>query len=155
MSTKIVTRKLEKENAILHSIACNICHNGGAEVDKYFKTCTRVVDNETGIFKASFRGRCLMGKNVQLPDGYKGVVLKEKASVYSDQQDRTLEITEHFDQMTYWNLETKPTQNDQFVTSMDWLSAAQVLHASVDDLEEGEEVNKENDSQPKCTPPER
>ena len=49
MATKIITRKADQENATMHSIACNISHNGEAEVDKYFKTCTKVVDNEAGI----------------------------------------------------------------------------------------------------------
>lgn len=116
------------EDVIVHLMPCNIDYNGPAEVGRYFNSC---IKTDKGASKGSFRGRCILGKTVSMPSGYKGVITNEKNAIFSDAQSRKLEVTKSFDKMTYWNLETRPSQNDAIMNAFDWASVASILHAPI------------------------
>lgn len=76
--------------------------------------------------EASFRGHPLRGKVVQLPEGYKGLILEETIQ-RSDDQERTLHVKQIFKEITYWNWDRVPTQNDVFLAAMDWIDIASAV----------------------------
>ncbi|KAF0039808.1 hypothetical protein F2P81_008043 [Scophthalmus maximus] len=81
----------------------------------------------------SFRGRGLKGQELNCPQGYTGLVLKEINKPGSDQEDRTLKVSSVFDKLTYWNLETPPNSDDTIVMAMDWPELAEAIHVPVED----------------------
>ena len=38
-----------------------------------------------------------------------------------------MEVVEHFDRLTYWNLENKPSSDDAIHKAFDWLNMAHVV----------------------------
>ncbi|XP_062855978.1 ribonuclease H2 subunit C [Trichomycterus rosablanca] len=114
----------------VHLLPCEIDHNGPAQVDSFFTPTVKELKNEKTV---SFRGRGLKGQEVQLPQGYKGLVLTEVQRPLSDQEDRVVKVSSVFDQFTYWNLEILPTSDDKIVMAMAWSKLAEVIHAPVED----------------------
>lgn len=78
------------------------------------------------MLKASFRGYPLFGKEIQLPENYYGIILKETNSICSLEQ-KNLYGTQMFDKFTYWNWDSKPTEDDKIITAMDWFDIAEVV----------------------------
>ena len=118
------------DNTILHSIPAQIDYNGEANVHQYFQI-KPTKTGEAGKFKASYRGRPLLGKKIEIPPSYKGYIANKKRDTFSDHQEQTLYVEKSFDSFTLWNLETPPTSNDVLVKSLDWLEVANVLHSPV------------------------
>ncbi|XP_075902792.1 ribonuclease H2 subunit C [Nelusetta ayraudi] len=114
----------------VHLMPCEIEHNGPAQVSQYLDATTKQHKHEKTV---SFRGRGLKGQEVNCPQGYTGIVLKEANKPGSDQEDRTVKLSSVFDTLTYWNLETPPTSDDTVVMAMDWPELAEAIHGPVDD----------------------
>ncbi|XP_046676663.1 ribonuclease H2 subunit C-like [Homalodisca vitripennis] len=113
----------------VHYIPCKIHVDGSAKVSQYFLSST----NKDGELEASFRGHPLKGKIVELPKGYKGLILEETIQ-RSEDQERTLHVTKTFSELTYWNWDKVPTKNDMFLAAMDWIDIADALHSPVDEV---------------------
>ncbi|KPP77079.1 Ribonuclease H2 subunit C-like [Scleropages formosus] len=113
----------------IHLLPCEIEHDGPAEVSRYFTPTVKDHKNEMSV---SFRGRGLKGAEINCPQGYTGLVLKEDNKAASDQEDRTVRISSVFHRFTYWNLETKPNSDDGVVMAMTWPALAEAIHGSVD-----------------------
>eukprot|EP00058_Branchiostoma_floridae_P025003 XP_002610493.1 hypothetical protein BRAFLDRAFT_117815 [Branchiostoma floridae] len=114
----------------LHLLPCEIEHTGPAQVAQYFTPSIR--DNGHGVLQASFRGRELRGGTVSLPEGYTGLVLKEKYKAVSDEEARVFHAGQKFQEFTYWNMETPPSRNDALQKAMHWLDISKAIHAPVD-----------------------
>ncbi|KXJ27137.1 ribonuclease H2 subunit C [Exaiptasia diaphana] len=119
------------ESDRIHSLPCNIDHNGEANISTYFDTTVRSTEQQE--LEASFRGRCLKGSTINVPVGYTGYVFKEERKPITDQEDRVLRATHKFSQFNYWNLETLPSENDAMIKAMQWIDIASVLHKVEDD----------------------
>ncbi|KAL9956770.1 hypothetical protein ACROYT_G038303 [Oculina patagonica] len=130
------------ESSRVHLMACEIDHDGEAPVSSYFDTSVREEATNSGVqngekaLSASFRGRGLNGCVVNLPAGYTGYVMKEEKRPFTDEEDRMMKPTHKFSQLTYWNLETPPSNNDAVVKAMQWINIASALH--------GVDVDSEN-----------
>nr|XP_054759443.1 ribonuclease H2 subunit C-like [Lytechinus pictus] len=81
--------------------------------------------------QVSFRGRLLRGQEIPIPEGYKGVILKEPSKPFTEDEDRTLKATHSFDKFTYWNLETAPSTNDMIQRALAWTNIASAVHSPV------------------------
>ncbi|XP_041037981.1 ribonuclease H2 subunit C isoform X2 [Carcharodon carcharias] len=81
----------------------------------------------------SFRGRALRGRDLPVPLGYVGLVLKEDHEPCLEEEDRRLRVKSAFSSMTYWNLETPPTADDSVVMVMSWTQLAEAIHGPVED----------------------
>ncbi|XP_051716164.1 ribonuclease H2 subunit C [Ctenopharyngodon idella] len=114
----------------IHLLPCEIEHDGPAEVFKYFNPTVKERKQETTV---SFRGRGLKGQELNCPQGYTGLVLKEVQKPASDQEDRIVKVSSVFHNFTYWNLETRPTSDDGVVMAMAWPQLAEAIHGPVDD----------------------
>lgn len=113
----------------VHLLPCEIEHDGRAEVLTYFTSTTKERKHEMSV---SFRGRGLKGQELNCPQGYTGLVLKETQKPASDQEDRTVKVSSVFHNFTYWNLETPPTSDDGVVMAMAWSQLAEAIHGQVD-----------------------
>uniref|UniRef100_A0A8D2JF21 Uncharacterized protein n=1 Tax=Varanus komodoensis TaxID=61221 RepID=A0A8D2JF21_VARKO len=132
-------------------LPCAVHHDGAAAVRRYFAPAIRPAD-APGELSVSFRGRSLKGKEVQLPEGYVGLVLKEDASALSPLevsslarwgvrpdpqmpltapslpiplQERQVRVKSSFDAVTVWNLERAPDSMDEILMAFDWPKIAE------------------------------
>lgn len=130
------------ETKRVHLMACEVDHDGEAQVSNYFDPTVRDegtisgVQNGESALSASFRGRSLKGCVLNVPAGYTGFVMKEGRRPITDEEDRVMKPIHKFSQFTYWNLETPPSNNDAIVKAMQWINIASALH--------GGEVDSEN-----------
>ncbi|XP_030620569.1 ribonuclease H2 subunit C [Chanos chanos] len=114
----------------LHLLPCEIEHNGPAEVSRFYSPTVKDHKHEMTV---SFRGRPLKGQEVNCPQGYTGLVLKEVQRPSSDQEDRIVKVSSVFNNFTRWNLETPPTSDDGVVMAMMWPKLAEAIHGPIDE----------------------
>ncbi|XP_072102173.1 ribonuclease H2 subunit C [Mobula birostris] len=112
----------------VHLLPVTIESDGNARVDQYF---TPAVRERNGELLVSYRGRALRGRDLPMPPGYVGLVLREDQKPCSDEEERAVSVKSAFSSLTYWNLETRPTPDDTVVMAMGWTQIAQALHAPV------------------------
>ena len=115
-----------------HLLPAQIQHTGPAAVSTYFKP-TQQQDAEgrpSGLLKATFRGRQLVGEEVPLPAGYMGTVLQDTlAAEIADGEERRWVTRAGFDTITYWKHDDLPQSNDPVRKALEWAALADVLHA--------------------------
>ncbi|KAL6480127.1 hypothetical protein MHYP_G00111600 [Metynnis hypsauchen] len=119
----------QADKSQLHFLPCEVEQDGPADVAKFFTPTVKEHKCEKTV---SFRGRGLKGQEVNCPQGYTGLVLKEVQRPSSDQEDRIVKVSSVFHNFTYWNLETPPTSDDCVVMAMAWPKLAEMIHAPVD-----------------------
>ncbi|XP_023519278.1 uncharacterized protein C12B10.15c [Cucurbita pepo subsp. pepo] len=126
----------------VHQLPCAVKFDGPCSVSQYFKPkSTGIEVDGLSVENAYFRGRKLQGATISLPEGYSGYVIgrkshgKRKASEES-QDSSSWQVKAKFENITYWNHDTLPTQDDTFPRSFHWLTVAQALHkpATAEDL---------------------
>ncbi|KAM6953471.1 ribonuclease H2 subunit C [Aplochiton taeniatus] len=118
------------EQLPVHLMPCEIEHDGPAEVSQFFDATIKDRKHEKTV---SFRGRGLKGQELNCPQGYTGLVLREVNKPGSDQEDRTVKVTSTFKNLTYWNLETLPNTDDGVVVAMGWPELAEAIHGPIVD----------------------
>lgn len=74
------------------------------------------------VLVASFRGRPLQGKKIQLPDGYEGTVVDEDGQ----------KPIGKFKELTYWNWDKIPETSDTIVQSLQWFDISKAIHSNPD-----------------------
>jgi len=116
-----------KENVSCHRLPCKINFNGYSKVSKYFTPYIREDDSEN-TFTCSLRGYPLQGQEVKVPEGYSGVVLRERKHVDSDEID--LKATAVFKKYLSWNWDRMPL-DDEIPKAFQWIDIASVLHEPV------------------------
>ena len=131
---------IEDLSGRVHQLPCCIKHDGPAEVSQYFKPNPTGVVGEDGLpsQQAHFRGRLLQGTTLHLPNNYSGFVLgKKTTSKKSDESSNLWETNATFHDITYWNHDDVPSNNDDFFRAFHWLTVAKALHSPVtpEDLE--------------------
>ena len=76
---------------------------------------------------ASFRGRPLIGEVISLPSGLKGLVVQETKQPLVENVERTLHVSNMFDEMTYWNWDKIPSPNDPFISALNWIDVSEAV----------------------------
>ena len=61
--------------------------------------------------EASFQGRGLRGQVLKLPEGFEGMVIDSV-------DDEQWQVTGTFDNLTYWNHDTMPSDGDQVCVAL-------------------------------------
>ena len=56
-----------------------------------------------------------------------GIVLKETRKAYTDDEERNVTASQKFSKFHYWNLDKKPSQDDRFQQTLDWMEIAKVV----------------------------
>ncbi|XP_069750257.1 ribonuclease H2 subunit C isoform X2 [Narcine bancroftii] len=113
----------------VHLLPVDIESNGSANVDQYF---TPAVQEHKGEMQVSYRGRMLQGRDLLVPSGYVGLVLKEDQQLCAEEEERTVRVKSAYSSLTYWNLESHPTPDDTVVMAMSWPQIAHAVHAPVE-----------------------
>ncbi|CAH2083297.1 unnamed protein product [Euphydryas editha] len=108
-----------------HYIPCNIEEDGHANVSKYFEPY--VTDNGDGELTATFRGHHLDGVKMNLPDGYRAIVVTESKRPLAEDADRKFQVAGGFKELYYWNWDKKPSKNDNLFRAMDWIDIAEAV----------------------------
>ena len=113
----------------LHLLPCEICANGPAPVTAYFKT--HQLDDEPNLVGATFRGRELQGRKIDLAqNGLEGALMQDtRAASLADGEERTWIYRGSFDALTYYKLDERPTARDPLARCVDFANMARVLHS--------------------------
>ncbi|XP_017781261.1 PREDICTED: uncharacterized protein LOC108566067 [Nicrophorus vespilloides] len=114
----------------LQSVPFKIHADCDAKVKKYFETYVKEKENH---LTASFRGYPLKGKVIDVPDGYKGLVLHESMKPMTEKEDRNFYVIHTFDKLTMWNWDKVPSKNDAMIQALDWIDIAEALHSPIVD----------------------
>ncbi|CAN6465221.1 unnamed protein product [Victoria cruziana] len=123
----------------LHHLPCCIKQTGPCSVSDYFKPkITGFVIDGVVAEEAAFRGRKLEGGTIPIPDGYCGFVLeKNRNKSISNGETNHWRAHSNFRNITYWNHDSLPSRDDEFMRLFHWFSVANALHKPVttDELE--------------------
>ncbi|XP_054664320.1 ribonuclease H2 subunit C [Grus americana] len=85
---------------------------------------------------ASFRGRRLGGRELPLPPGYRGVLLREGEPPPGDEgdpQDQWVKVMGTFDVITEWGADAVPSPTAGVALALQWGPLACAIHAPVSD----------------------
>eukprot|EP01119_Soliformovum_irregulare_P001334 TRINITY_DN11059_c0_g1_i1.p1 TRINITY_DN11059_c0_g1~~TRINITY_DN11059_c0_g1_i1.p1 ORF type:complete len:214 (-),score=50.50 TRINITY_DN11059_c0_g1_i1:64-678(-) len=125
--------------------------SGPARIKTHFMMKTVEARDGTPILSAAFRGRELLGKTLQLPDDYIGLIVKDGKGSMNDETDaRCWEVESKFHSFNYWNLEAEPSENDRVQRWMRWIELSSAIHRPItrEELEPKEVSKKETPSAP-------
>lgn len=125
-------------------LPCRIHHDGPVEASPRYWAPETAKDGKP---EAYFRGRKLRGRDIHVPQGYRGVIVKEAgkektASQSTDkgyleeeegeEQEEVAVLNEvgSFDRVVIWNHESMVDGDDAFVKGLDeWVVFAEAMHA--------------------------
>ncbi|KAJ8308404.1 hypothetical protein KUTeg_013278 [Tegillarca granosa] len=124
---------VENDSTRCHLMPCEIQYDGEAKATEYFEPSIRNKDTPAGSFMtSSYRGRPLLGDVVKVPEGYVGIVVKETNKVYTEEEDRDLNVTHRFKEFVHWNLDKEPSDDDKIKQALQWINLSKVLHRPLD-----------------------
>ncbi|XP_028156805.1 ribonuclease H2 subunit C [Ostrinia furnacalis] len=109
-----------------HYVPCKIDEDGQANVNKYFEPY--VTKNDDGDLTATFRGHKLDGTNMELPKGYRAIVVTEAKKPLAEEADRRFQVAGGFKELVYWNWDKKPSKNDNLTRAMEWIDISEAIH---------------------------
>ncbi|GFO21548.1 ribonuclease h2 subunit c-like [Plakobranchus ocellatus] len=128
MATSIDSTALDHTSNVsdsCHFMPCKIHFDGEAKISDFFCSSFK---HEDGSLTGKFRGRPLNGKELNVPEGYTGVVLTEPHKRSTEEEDRLLIPSHTFDKFTYWNLDKEPSPDDLIERALQWVDLSAVLH---------------------------
>ncbi|XP_041568027.2 ribonuclease H2 subunit C [Taeniopygia guttata] len=111
-------------------LPCRVQHDGPAPVAAFL----RARPGPGGELWASFRGRRLGGRELPLPPGYSGVVLR--GGEPGDPQAGWVTLTGTFGAITDWGGDAAPAPGRGLARALQWAPLARALHAPVTDSDE-------------------
>lgn len=120
MSETIISNVEYCEPIKCHLMPFTIEYGGPASVSNYFET-TFIKKQDSDTIESSFRARPLKGKQVQLPSGYTGAIIKR-------QENNFISTVGEFEQLYYWKYDEEPSQVDPLPRSLDWFTISSALH---------------------------
>ncbi|XP_064293625.1 ribonuclease H2 subunit C [Phalacrocorax carbo] len=113
-------------------LPCRVLHDGPAPVGGFL----RARPGPGGELWASFRGRRLGGRELPLPHGYQGVLLREGEPPLGDEGDpeaRCVTVTGTFDAITEWGADSVPSPAEGLALALQWEPLARAIHAPISD----------------------
>ncbi|XP_053908479.1 ribonuclease H2 subunit C [Cuculus canorus] len=117
-------------------LPCRVRSDGDAPVRAFL----RAREGPQGDLWASFRGRRLGGRELPLPHGFRGAVLREEEPPHGDPEERWLTETGTFGAVTEWGADAVPPPAMGLARALQWGSLAQALHAAVPEDDEDDEL---------------
>ncbi|XP_015909787.2 ribonuclease H2 subunit C isoform X1 [Parasteatoda tepidariorum] len=121
------------ENLTCHLMPCKINHNGKCNVANYFTPYIRVKDE---VLSCSMRGHPLLGQKIEVPVGYKGVVVSENKKTAMSEEQRDFKLVGSFKEFTFWNWDKCPSDEDKIVKALQWMDVASAIHKPVSEYED-------------------
>ena len=132
---EITTAFTNKKN--IHLLPCKIHHDGPARVSEYFMPQQINENDGETVYEASFRGRRLAGKKMELPSNVTGIILRQQSGSSASIGDRqeqanNFAVTDDvFDRFFYWNHDIEPTETDHIPKTFQWFDIAKALHTPI------------------------
>ncbi|GMH02676.1 hypothetical protein Nepgr_004515 [Nepenthes gracilis] len=130
----------------VHHLPCCVKFTGTSSVSHYFKPRNTGVEVDGLIVEeAFFRGRKLQGTTVSMPETYAGFVLGKKnpgkgkaqkilgkgEAFESEWNSNSWEMLAKCRNMTFWNHDSLPSQDDASMRSFHWFAVSKALHEPV------------------------
>lgn len=146
INVEISQKDLKDDNKVkVQYLPASIDGNGVMKVDEYFNNYT--VEDSHGknvnypinyynyhsyliyilVLKNSLRGYPLQGCKKSIPSGLKGIVLTESKKLTTENTDRDLQLSGHFDEFTYWNYDKIPSKNDPYEKAHQWMEISDTV----------------------------
>lgn len=107
----------QKLMSTVHYLPCTIDHNGPVPVNSFFQ----IKKQKNGELKSAFRGRELIGKEIELPKGVIGVNAVQNS--HTDKTESSWECVGQFDKVTVWQHDIAPDLG-VLQDCMDWFDIA-------------------------------
>ncbi|XP_034652646.1 uncharacterized protein LOC117891335 [Drosophila subobscura] len=131
----------------LHYLPAKVNGDGNANVETYFNNYTREApEYGSGVVTNALRGYPLVGHRIQVPEGYKGIVLQETEKPLSESTDRQLRLTGVFDEFTYWNYDKVPSNGDPYRQALLMADVAQALSEPISEEDLDAEIKRNRES---------
>ena len=121
MSARILVS--EKPAVKLQLLPFSLDHSGKAHVSQFFESTVQT--NSPSDLRASFRGRPLRGREVAVPSGCIGIVVRADGK----QGQQTLVPAASFSHITSWKWDQDPA-SDSLSAAFDWPEVAAAIHSS-------------------------
>lgn len=87
------------------------------------------IPDGSDLLDASFRGYPLQGKKIDIPSGYRGLVLNETKKPLTDVEERKLQSVKNFSKLTYWNWDDNPTSGNSSIHQLlDWMLLSKTVN---------------------------
>ncbi|KAG0652804.1 hypothetical protein D0Z07_0644 [Hyphodiscus hymeniophilus] len=141
----LAIRKSKKNEGkcIPNVLPCRINRNGHVNVSRRYWNPTKATDGKTIAY---FRGRKLHGKQLKMPDGYRGVVLSSSDAILpqkdparaearedDDEEEPEVKIMEEqgvFEEIMVWGHEAVMDEFDPYVRGLEeWIGFAEQIHS--------------------------
>eukprot|EP00127_Corallochytrium_limacisporum_P003773 Clim_evm105s152 gene=Clim_evmTU105s152 len=111
-SLENIMNKGESAEIKLHQLPVDIAYDGPARVDDYF--WHEQDSNREGIWQARFRGRELVGRTEDIPEGFVGLVVTEERKAVTEDHGRAWRATGTFKKIHLWERENPPDEDNSF-----------------------------------------
>ncbi|CAI9760035.1 unnamed protein product [Fraxinus pennsylvanica] len=122
----------------IHQLPCCIKYEGSTSVSDYFKPKSSGMEVDgLRVEEAYFRGRKLHGTTLPLPDGYSGFILGMKSYDENTNTETSYcwEANAKFHNITVWNHDSLPSNDDAFLRTFHWFAVSKALHQEVNDVD--------------------
>lgn len=116
--------KSKNNSIVCHSIPCKVKTDSEANVGQYFEPTIRQSDREDSVLLSSFRGRPLIGKQIDLPQNCSAFVVK------TTKKDE-LVAENSFNRIIDWNLDKTPSESDSLPQLVQWIKISEAIHSSI------------------------
>ncbi|EGC35365.1 hypothetical protein DICPUDRAFT_21106, partial [Dictyostelium purpureum] len=148
------------EETNIQHLPFNLLYNGFARVSNYLKVSEKQssIGNKTHLYSA-FRGVKLVGEKLEVPEGFQGYIFRDENQDSIEDNDhvdnkehdsapvnKQWEAISKFNDLTYWNRETIPSDFDKPVQALKSLNILAMVNKeiSIEDIENEVNSNKEN-----------
>ncbi|KAM9994586.1 hypothetical protein ACTFIZ_007736 [Dictyostelium cf. discoideum] len=128
-----------EEDINLQRLPFSIGYNGFAKVSNYFQitdkpssTTTKpppTVDDDKRYLYSSFRGIQLIGEKIKIPNGFDAYIFRDENE--QDNNNRKWEPISKFNELTYWNRETIPSDFDKQIQAFKSLNIQSMVNKEI------------------------
>ncbi|EAL61692.1 hypothetical protein DDB_G0291416 [Dictyostelium discoideum AX4] len=130
-----------EEDINLQRLPFSIGYNGFAKVSNYFQvtdkpattttttTTTTPSPDDKKYLYSSFRGIQLIGEKIKIPNGFDGYVFRDEDE--QDNNNRKWEPISKFNELTYWNRETVPSDFDKQIQAFKSLNIQSMVNKEI------------------------
>merc|ERR1712150_76357 len=122
-----------------HFIPCEIQFDGNANIDNFFLTTVSKKESNEKEFQSTFRGRPLEGEEIQVPSGYRGLIVNEPHARATEDENRQMVVTHTFDKFIHWNLDKQPSEDDPVQRAFQWMDISEAIHRPITSIQKNQD----------------
>ncbi|KAK5583457.1 hypothetical protein RB653_005052 [Dictyostelium firmibasis] len=121
------------EDTNLQRLPFNIGYNGFAKVSNYFKVTEKsgpIPTDDKKYLYSTFRGIQIIGEKMKVPNGFDGYIFRDE-NEQDDSCNRQWETISKFNELTYWNRETIPSDFDKQIQAFKSLNILSMVNKEI------------------------